>query len=386
MPGRGPRVGAVGLVGPLGVVLAFLVTMSFSFLGLPWFIIAAVGIGGASYGVHRRLHVQLVTHNDLDAFTKREELVAACRLYGLLPTGDLETLRARLHDFVDWSGRPGETVSVSARVLFPSLGPPKVKPGRIPAPSEIERFVGREELRKLAKALNVSAKGSADEVRARVQAAVVERLKRRMARAPSAEPRVFVPRVARIPAESLTSADALRAELLRVMRDMGQVEVALNARVRDLESRLDAVTRERSALKARHEAVEARAADVERRGKGSAGPPGAPRAPGGGAGDPREAAVGPPRGAAGVRGAPGGGRGPRGEPHADGRGPPGPPGPGDGRGGPDAVPGVPVDAIRGEARGGGADPRLPRRDRAAGRGPSAPGGRRPRRRDPPPPV
>jgi len=29
MPGRGPRVGAVGLVGLLGVVLAFLVTMSF---------------------------------------------------------------------------------------------------------------------------------------------------------------------------------------------------------------------------------------------------------------------------------------------------------------------------------------------------------------------
>ena|SRR2546427_4197574 len=107
MPGRGPRVGAVGLVGLLGVVLAFLVTMSLPFLGLPWFIIAAVGIGGASYGLHRRLHVQLVTHNDIEAFTKREELVAACRLYGLLPTGDLETLRARLHDFVDWSGRPG---------------------------------------------------------------------------------------------------------------------------------------------------------------------------------------------------------------------------------------------------------------------------------------
>src|SRR2546426_5056231 len=280
MPGRGPRVGAVGLVGLLGVVLAFLVTMSLPFLGLPWFIIVAVGIGGASYGLHRRLHVQLVTHNDIEAFTKREELVAACRLYGLLPTGDLETLRARLHDFVDWSGRPGETVSVSARVLFPSLGPPKVKPVRIPTPSEIERVTGREELRRLAKGLNVSAKGSAQEVRARVQAAVVERLKRRMARAPPAEPRVFVPRVARIPAESLTSADALRAELLRVMKDMGDVEVALNARVKDLESRLDAVTRERSALKARHEAVEARAAEVERREKETGAPPGAPAAPG----------------------------------------------------------------------------------------------------------
>src|SRR5256712_4354081 len=279
MPGRGPRVGAVGLVGLLGVVLAFLVTMSLPFLGLPWFIIVAVGIGGASYGLHRRLHVQLVTHNDIEAFTKREELVAACRLYGLLPTGDLETLRARLHDFVDWSGRPGETVSVSARVLFPSLGPPKVKPVRIPTPSEIERVTGREELRRLAKGLNVSAKGSAQEVRARVQAAVVERLKRRMARAPPAGPRAFVPRVARIPAESLTSADALRAELLRVMRDMGDVEVALNARVKDLESRLDAVTRERSALKARHEAVEARAADVERRGEEDAAPPAPPRAP-----------------------------------------------------------------------------------------------------------
>src|SRR5438445_1272121 len=276
MPGRGPRVGAVGLVGLLGVVLAFLVTMSFSFLGLPWFIIAARGSGGATCGVHRRLHVQLVTHNDLDAFTKREELVAACRLYGLLPTGDLETLRARLHDFVDWSGRPGETIAVSARVLFPSLGPPKVKPVRIPTPSEIERVVGREELRKLAKALNVSAKGSAEEVRARVQAAVVERLKRRMARAPPAEPRVFVPRVARILAESLTSAVVLRAELLRSMRDMGQVEVALNARVRDLEWRLDAGTRERAALKARHEAVEARAADGERREQEDAGLPADP--------------------------------------------------------------------------------------------------------------
>src|SRR3989454_6914537 len=281
MPGRGPRVGAIGLVGLLGVILAFLVTMSFPFLGLPWFIIAAVGIGGGTYGLHRRLHVQLVTHHDIDAFTKREELITACRVYGLLPTGDLETLRARLPDFVDWSGRPGETVSVSARVLFPSLGPPKVKPVRIPTPSELERIVGREELRKLAKALNVSAKGSPEEVRARVQAAVVERLKRRMARAPPAEPRGFVPRVARIPGESLTSADALRAELLRVMRDMGDVEVALNARVRDLESRLDAVTRERSALKARHQAVEARAADVERRGGEPGGPSDPPGARGG---------------------------------------------------------------------------------------------------------
>src|SRR3989475_4738012 len=285
MPGRGPRVGAIGLVGLLGVILAFLVTMSFPFLGLPWFIIAAVGIGGGTYGLHRRLHVQLVTHNDIDAFTKREELITACRVYGLLPTGDLETLRARLHDFVDWSGRPGETVSVSARVLFPSLGPPKVKPVRIPTPSEIERVVGREELRKLAKALNVSAKGSPEEVKARVHAAVVERLKRRMARAPPAGPRVFVPRVARIPAESLTSADALRAELLRVMKDMGEVEVALNARVKDLESRLDAGTRERSARKARHEAVEGRAHDVERRGEETAGPPAVPGGRGAGGGE-----------------------------------------------------------------------------------------------------
>src|SRR5438445_7811019 len=139
MPGRGPRVGAVGLVGLLGVVLAFLVTMSLPFLGLPWFIIAAVGVGGVTYGVHRRLHVQLVTHNDIEAFTKRDELVAAARLYGLLTTGDADTLRARLHDFVDWTGRPGETIGVSARVLIPSLGPPPVKPVRIPPPPATSR-------------------------------------------------------------------------------------------------------------------------------------------------------------------------------------------------------------------------------------------------------
>ena len=265
MAGRGPRVGATGLVGLLGLALAFVVTFSIPGLGLPWFIIASAIIGGATYGVHRRLNVQLVTHNDIDTFTKQEELVALSRMYGLLTSGDLETLRARLHDFVDGAGTSGETVRVSARALFPSLGPPKVKPVRIPTPSEIERMTGREELRKLARALNVSAKGSADEVRARVQAAVVDRLKRRMARSPPAEPRAFVPRVARIPAESMNSADALRAELLRVMHEMGEVEIAMNARVRDLESRLEIVTRERTAMKARHEAVEARAADVERR-------------------------------------------------------------------------------------------------------------------------
>src|SRR5438093_960529 len=155
MAGRGPRVGATGLVGLLGLVLAFILTTSLPFLGLPWFIIAAAAIGGATYGVHRRLRVQLVTHHDIDAFTKREELVAAARL-------------------------------------------------------------------------------------------------------------------PRIPVESLTNADALRAELLRVMKEMGEVEVALNARVKDLESRLEAVTRERAALKARHEAMEAKAGDVEAREKATA--------------------------------------------------------------------------------------------------------------------
>ena len=144
MAGRGPRVGATGLVGLLGLVLAFIVTFSLPFLGLPWFIISAAAIGGATYGVHRRLNVQLVTHNDIDAFTKQKELVALSRMYGLLTTGDLETLRARLHDFVDGAGTPGGTVRVPARALFPSLGPPKVKPVRIPSPSEIERIGSRE--------------------------------------------------------------------------------------------------------------------------------------------------------------------------------------------------------------------------------------------------
>src|SRR5437867_3931063 len=130
MAGRGPRLGATGLIGLLGLGLAFVVTFSIEGLGLPWFIIASAIIGGVTYGVHRRLNVQLVTHNDIDTFTKQEELVALSRMYGLLTSGDLETLRARLHDFADGAGTPGETVRVSARALFPSLGPPKVKPVR----------------------------------------------------------------------------------------------------------------------------------------------------------------------------------------------------------------------------------------------------------------
>src|SRR3972149_4629358 len=110
MAGRGPRVGATGLVGLLGLLLAFIVPVSVPSPRLPWFIIAAAGIVGATYCVHRRLNVQLVTHNDIDTFAKQQELVTLCRLYGLLPTGDLETLRVRLHDFVDWAGTPGGTV------------------------------------------------------------------------------------------------------------------------------------------------------------------------------------------------------------------------------------------------------------------------------------
>src|SRR5205809_621200 len=95
MAGRGPRLSAVGLSGVLGIALAFIVTMSLPFLGLPVFLISAIVIGGATAGVQHRLHVQLVTHNDINAFTKREELEALCRIYGLLPTGDMETVRAR---------------------------------------------------------------------------------------------------------------------------------------------------------------------------------------------------------------------------------------------------------------------------------------------------
>src|SRR2546427_10932218 len=87
MPGRGPRVGAVGLVGLLGVVLAFLVTMSLPFLGLPWFIIAAVGIGGARYGLPRPPPVPLLTHKDNEAVTKNEGRPAAGPPYGVPPPG-----------------------------------------------------------------------------------------------------------------------------------------------------------------------------------------------------------------------------------------------------------------------------------------------------------
>src|SRR3989442_5960297 len=266
MAGRGPRL-AIGLVGALGLVGAFIATTSFPFLGLSGFLILAAVIAGTTVGVDRRLRVQLVTHHDIDAFTKRGELVTMSRIYGLLPSGDLETLRARLHDFVDWKGVPGERVYVSPRVLFPFLGPPRVKPVRIPPPAEIERVTGREDLRKLAKALHVSPTGSMNEIRARVHAAVVDRMRRRLARAPPAEPPAFVPKVSRIPVEALTNADALRAELLRVMKEMGDVEVALNARVRELESRLEAASRERTALKARHEAVEAKWEETQRKEK-----------------------------------------------------------------------------------------------------------------------
>src|SRR2546426_4710324 len=91
MPGRGPRVGAVGLVGLLGVVLAFLVTMSLPFLGLPWFIIAAVGIGGGGHGLHPPVPLQLLTHNNNEGVTKKEGGAAACRPFGLLPAGGLAT-------------------------------------------------------------------------------------------------------------------------------------------------------------------------------------------------------------------------------------------------------------------------------------------------------
>src|SRR5437867_2637941 len=164
-------------------------------------------------------------------------------------------------------GLLGIVLAFIATMSFPFLGPPTVKPVRIPSPSEIERMSGREDLRKLAKALHVSASGSAEAVRARVHAAVVERMKRRIAALPPTERRAFVPRVARIPAESMNNVDALRAELLRVMQEMGDVEVALNARVRDLETRLEASSRERSALKSHHETVEAKSAEVAQREK-----------------------------------------------------------------------------------------------------------------------
>src|SRR5881397_2305772 len=114
MRGRGPRL-AIVLVGTLWLVVAFIGTMSVPFLGLPGFLILAAAIGGASYAVDRRLHVQLVTHRDIDALRNRGELMALSRAYGLLPTGDLETLQARLHDFVDWKGTAGERGSLSPR-------------------------------------------------------------------------------------------------------------------------------------------------------------------------------------------------------------------------------------------------------------------------------
>ena len=55
MAGRGPRVGATGLIGLLGLVLAFIVTFSLpnlgfpEFVSLPWFIIASAIIGGGVF-------------------------------------------------------------------------------------------------------------------------------------------------------------------------------------------------------------------------------------------------------------------------------------------------------------------------------------------------
>src|SRR2546425_13377477 len=119
MAGRGPRVGATGLVGLLGLVLAFILTTSVPFLGLPWFIIAAAGIGGVTYGVHRRLHVQLVTHNDIEAVTKREELVAAGRPFAPPNTGGAGTPPARPPHLVDRTGGAGAAIRGSARVPVP---------------------------------------------------------------------------------------------------------------------------------------------------------------------------------------------------------------------------------------------------------------------------
>src|SRR2546430_1025152 len=48
MAGGGPRVSGAGLVGLLGIVLAFIATMSFPFLGIPWFLISSVAIAGVA--------------------------------------------------------------------------------------------------------------------------------------------------------------------------------------------------------------------------------------------------------------------------------------------------------------------------------------------------
>src|SRR3989337_527323 len=149
MAGRGPRLGGVTIIRLPRVVLAFLATMMVPGLGLPAFLVITIGIAVAAALIEHRLPVQLVTHRDVDAFTKREELTALGRIYGLLPDGDMEILRARLHDFVEWQGRPGERIRVSARVLVPFLGPRRVKPIRVPTPAEVQRIASREELKRL---------------------------------------------------------------------------------------------------------------------------------------------------------------------------------------------------------------------------------------------
>src|SRR3990172_9806751 len=134
MAGRGPRLSGVSIIALLGLVLAFLATMMVPGLGLPAFLVITIGIAVAAALIEHRLHVQLVTHRDVDAFTKREELTALCRIYGLLPDGDMEILRARLHDFVEWQGRPGGGVRGSGRAPVPFLGPRRGEAPPPPAP------------------------------------------------------------------------------------------------------------------------------------------------------------------------------------------------------------------------------------------------------------
>src|SRR3970040_115148 len=131
MAGMGPRLSGVSIIALLGLVLAFLATMMVPGLGLPAFLVITIGIAVAAALIEHRLHVQLVTHRDVDAFTKREELTALCRIYGLLPDGDMEILRARLHDFVEWQGRARGGTRGSAPGLVPLPGPPRG--GRPPA-------------------------------------------------------------------------------------------------------------------------------------------------------------------------------------------------------------------------------------------------------------
>src|SRR3989304_4240258 len=107
MAGGGPGRGGGSIIALLGLVLAFLATMMVPGLGLPAFLVITIGIAVAAALIEHRLHVQLVTHRDVDAFTKREELTALCRLYGLLPDGDMEILRARFPGFEGGRGRPG---------------------------------------------------------------------------------------------------------------------------------------------------------------------------------------------------------------------------------------------------------------------------------------